>query len=139
MSLRLPSVPPLPRVTWGPSLLALLGLLSACRSGPTPTPSASKNTGQLVLVLSPKTASVVLDERPLLVPRSDGSVALGMPAGAHRVEVFAPGYFTAYREVVLTPASPVTLQVTLRADPDAQPDTAPARPFGPRPAAIEPP
>lgn len=119
--------------------LCLFSLVSACRSGPTPTDSRSKPLGQLVLQLSPKTASVVLDERPLLVPRSDGSVALGVPIGSHRVEVFAPGYFTAYRDVQLTAGSPVTLQITLRADPDAAPDTAPARPFGPRPAAIEPP
>lgn len=119
--------------------LGALAALSACRTGPTPTSNRAKPTGQLVLVVSPPTASVVLDERPLLVPRSDGSVTLGMPAGSHRVEVFAPGYFTAYREVQLSAGSPVTLQVALRADPDAPPDTAPARPFGPRPAAIEPP
>lgn len=124
-----------PRRCFGAAgLLGLLILASACRSSPTVTP---RETGQLVLQLRPKTASVVLDERPLLVPRSDGEVALGLPAGAHRVEVFAPGYFTAYRDVKLVPGSPVTLQVELRADPDAAPDTAPARPFGPRPAPIE--
>lgn len=117
-------------------LFGLLMLASACRSSPTPT-ATPRETGQLVLQLRPKTASVVLDERPLLVPRSDGEVALGLPAGAHRIEVFAPGYFTAYRDVKLVPGSPVTLQVELRADPDAAPDTAPARPFGPRPAPIE--
>lgn len=134
-----------PRRVWSavyvPAALCLgaLTAFSACRTGPTPTADHAKPTGQLVLILSPPTASVVLDERPLLVPRSDGSVTLGIPAGSHRIEVFAPGYFAAYREVQLSPGSPVTLQVALRADPDAPPDTAPARPFGPRPAAIEPP
>jgi hypothetical protein len=119
--------------------LTLFSLLPACRTGPTPTTNRSKETGQLVLVLSPKHASVVLDEKPLLVPRSDGSVALGMPVGSHRLEIFAPGYFTAYREVQLAAGSPVTVEVALRADPDAAQDTAPARPFGPRPAALDPP
>lgn len=114
-------------------VMAALFLLAlpACRSAPATTKSLP--SGQVWLQLEPATASVIIDERPLLVPREAGGLRLAMPIGPHRFEVSAPGYFAAYREVTVQLGSPQSVQITLRADPDAAPDATPARPFGPPP------
>lgn len=119
-----------------PALAALcLAALPACRSAPTPTKNLP--SGQVWLQLEPASASVIIDERPLLVPREAGGLRLAMPIGSHRFEVSAPGYFAAYREITVQTGSPQQLQIALRPDPDAAPDSAPARPFGPRPQPID--
>jgi hypothetical protein len=91
-----------------------LALVGACRSAPPPAPPS----GQLALELLPAQASVLIDDRPL-VRRADGPLRASLPVGAHRVEVYAPGYFHAYREVTVAASGTVQLRVVLRADPDA--------------------
>ena len=115
--------------------LGAFGALAGCRSAPAPIPAS----GHLSLQLSFPGASVVLDERPLLAPRQDGTLRVPVYVGAHRVEVYAPGYFTAYRDVQVTVATDARVAVTLRPDPDAAIDTAPARPLGPRTTLPDPP
>jgi hypothetical protein len=98
-------------------LLGLLLLLGgACRSAPPPPPPS----GQLWLELLPPQANVLVDDRPLL-RRPDGSLRVGLPAGAHRVEAYAPGFFHAYRDVSVVAAGEARLKVVLRPDPDVVP------------------
>jgi hypothetical protein len=98
------------------ALTAVL-LAGACKTAPPPPPPS----GQLLLSLSPPLASVLVDDRPLL--RQPGSAALrvSLPAGPHRVEVYAPGYFHAYRDVTVPVAAETRVEVALRADPDVLP------------------
>ncbi len=112
-----------------------LAAVPACRSAPTTTKNLP--SGQVWLQLEPPSASVIIDERPLLVPAEAGGLRLAMPIGPHRVEVSAPGYFAAYREITVQIGSPQAVQIALRPDPDAAPDSAPARPFGPRPRPLD--
>lgn len=106
------------RALW--AMWALLGvsiclLQGACRSAPPTLPS-----GQLWLELSPAKASVLVDDRPLLGrANSSGTLHVMLPPGPHRVEVYAPGYFHAYRDIAIGAASPANLRIALRADPDA--------------------
>lgn len=94
---------------WGAILV-----VSACRSAPPPPPPS----GQLLLELLPSQASVLVDDRPVL-RRGVGTLRVTLPAGPHRVEVYAPGYFHAYREVAVSAAGEARLKVALRPDPDA--------------------
>jgi hypothetical protein len=73
---------------------------------------------------------VLIDDR-LLPRQSDGGLRAALSLGAHRVEVYAPGYFHAYRDIELPTATEVRIEVSLRANPDAQGDTAPAGSVGP--------
>ena len=98
-----------------PGLLAAV-LVTGCKSAPPPPPPS----GQLFLELSPSQASVLVDDRPLL-RRAVGPLRVSLPAGAHRVEVYAPGYFHAYRDIAITAAAEARLQVALRPDPDVLP------------------
>jgi hypothetical protein len=79
----------------------------------------------------PLQASVLVDDR-LLPRQSDGGLRAALTPGPHRVEVYAPGYFHAYRDVELPTPNELHLQVSLRKNPDAQVDNTPARPFGPQ-------
>ncbi len=111
-----------------------VALVGACRSAPPPAPPS----GQLLLELVPAQASVLVDDRPL-VRRPAGALRVELPVGAHRVEVYAPGFFHAYREVAIAQAAPAQLKVVLQADPDADSEKPePGErgllpPLGPRP------
>lgn len=99
----------------------LLGLVSAatvgCKSAPPPPPPS----GQLLIELVPGQASVLVDDRPLLRKPGGSVLRVSLPAGAHRVEVYAPGYFHAYRDISITASTESRLQVALRPDPDVLP------------------
>jgi len=99
----------------------LLGLLVAapfgCKSAPPPPPPS----GQLLIELVPGQASVLVDDRPLLRRPGASLLKVSLPAGPHRVEVYAPGYFHAYRDITVTASAESRLQVALRPDPDVLP------------------
>lgn len=124
------------RLTRGAILGAtLLALGSGCRSAPAARPAPP--AGLLVLVVSPPGGLLLLDDRPILARPDATRLSLEVPAGAHRVELRAPGYFTAYRDVTVPPRAlgEQRLDVALRPDPDAEPETAtPARPLGTLPS-----
>jgi hypothetical protein len=103
------------RGLWLGGLLVAL-LHGGCKTAPPPPPPS----GQLFLELTPPQASVLVDDRPLL-RRGMGALRVSLPAGAHRVEVYAPGYFHAYRDIAITAATESRLQVALRPDPDVLP------------------
>jgi hypothetical protein len=110
------------------ALAGLLGVVGAvgCRSTP-----AARPTGTLLLSVAPAGVTILLDDRPLPARSGDALLRVAVTSGAHRIELRAPGYFTAYRDVAVTAASEQRLSVVLRPDPDAVPlTTAPARPFG---------
>jgi hypothetical protein len=92
-----------------------LALLAGCQSAPPAIPD-----GRLRLELTPLEASVLVDDRPLL-RHASGALLVKLPTGAHRVEVYAPGYFHAYRDVVVTSSAESSLKVALRPDPDMVP------------------
>lgn len=96
--------------------LLLSGSLG-CKSAPPPPPPS----GQLLLELLPGQASVLFDDRPLLRKPGGSVLKVSLPAGPHRVEVYAPGYFHAYRDIAITAQAESRLQVTLRPDPDVLP------------------
>lgn len=100
------------------AVLFFWGFGGGCRSAPPPPPP----TGQLWLEVTPSHARVLVDDRPL-IRRSgvSGALRVALPAGAHRVEVYAPGYFHAYRDVAVAAASEARLKVVLRSDPDMLP------------------
>ena len=118
-----------------PVFALLLAVWPGCRSAP--STKQSLPSGQVWLQLEPPSASVIIDEKPLLVPREAGGLRLSMPIGPHRFEISAPGYFAAYRDVTVQTGSPQSVQIALRPDPDAAIDSAPARPFGPRPRPLD--
>lgn len=114
--------------------LALAGLVgfagfvgaAGCRSTP-----AARPTGTLLLSVAPAGVTILLDDRPLPARSGDALLRVAVTSGAHRIELRAPGYFTAYRDVAVAAAGEQRLSVVLRPDPDAVPlTTAPARPFG---------
>lgn len=104
-----------------------LGLAQpGCRTAPTTRPQ-----GTLLLSVSPAGVTILLNDRPLPTRSSEALLRLAVGAGPHRLELRAPGYFTAYRDVTITAAAEQRLSVTLRPDPDAAPlSTAPTRPLG---------
>ncbi len=97
------------------AMIVPLLAVGACRSAPPAPPS-----GRLWLELSPPQANVLIDDKPLL-RQADGTLRVSLPAGAHRVEVYTPGYFHAYRDVTVAAALTTRLKVALRADPDVLP------------------
>jgi hypothetical protein len=109
----------------GSRRLARLGLFAGlffgapfgCKSAPPPPPPS----GQLLLELQPGQASVLVDDRPLLRRPDSSLLKVSLPAGPHRLEVYAPGYFHAYRDITITASTESRLQVALRPDPDVLP------------------
>jgi hypothetical protein len=104
-----------------------LGLgLGGCRSAP-----AARPTGTLLLSVTPAGTTLLLDDRPLPARSGEALLRVAMAPGPHRLELRAPGYFTAYRDVAVVAATEQRLSVALRPDPDAAPiSTTPARPLG---------
>jgi hypothetical protein len=107
-------------------------LTSGCKSTP-----AAKPSGVLWLNLSPPTATVIVDEQPILARPGAVTLRISLRPGAHRLELRAPAYFPAYRDLDIPSAGERRLDITLRADPDAEPPTSgPTRPLGQLPTAI---
>lgn len=107
-------------------LAGFVGLSAGCRSTP-----AARPTGTLLLSVAPAGVTILLDDRPLPARSGDALLRVAVTSGAHRLELRAPGYFTAYRDVAVAAASEQRLSVMLRPDPDAAPlPSTPARPFG---------
>lgn len=98
-------------------LALLLCAALGCKSAPPPPPPS----GQLLIELLPGQASVLVDDRPLLRKPGSSLLRVSLPAGPHRVEVYAPGYFHAYRDIAITASAESRLQVALRPDPDVLP------------------
>jgi hypothetical protein len=108
-------------------LLGLIGCLG-CKSAPTQKPS-----GILWLNLSPPSATVIVDEQPVVARPGAVTLRISLRPGPHRLMLRAPGHFTAYRDVdiVSAPGGDRHLDVALRPDPDAEQELAtPARPLG---------
>lgn len=100
-----------------PLVMALVMALAGCKSAPPPPPPS----GQLLLELSPGLASVLVDDRPLLRKPGGSALRVPLPVGAHRIEIYAPGFFHAYREIDVRQATETRVQVALRPDPDVVP------------------
>ena len=111
-----------------------LALLAAggCKSAPT-----AKPTGILWLNLSPPSATVIIDEQPILARPGAVTLRISLRAGTHRLELRAPAYFPAYRDLDIPSAGERRLELALRADPDAEsPAAAPTRPLGQLPTVV---
>ena len=108
--------------------LALSVLVSlGCKSAPPPPPPS----GVVVLQVEPASASLLVDEQPVMSTPGAARRKLSLPAGAHRLEARASGYFPLYRDLQVIAAQEQPLTLTLRADPDAEPpDTSSVRPLG---------
>ena len=96
--------------------LALLGLVTlGCKSAPPPPPPS----GVVVLQVEPASASLLVDEQPVMSTPGAARRKLSLPAGAHRLEARA---------------SADKIWSAIRADqplPDAEPpDTSSVRPLG---------
>lgn len=110
--------------------------LCGCHAAPATPP-----LGTLVLGVSPVTATVFLDEQPLLLRQTGGQPArVRMPAGPHRLEVRAVGYLTRFYDLAVRASADSVLSVSLHPDPEADLDTqsAATTPFAPRPLPIPP-
>lgn len=97
-----------------------------CRSAP-----PSRPEGILVLRVEGPAPLCYVDDVPVtLFP---GATRITVPAGQRRIEVRAPGHFTAYREVRVPPRGRTELSIRLRPDPDAGPSarSAPSLPLSP--------
>jgi hypothetical protein len=115
-------------------LLGTAGCLSGCLRGP-----AAKPTGILLLDLSPPSATVLIDEQPVAARMGAATLRISLSTGAHRLEIRAPAYFPAYRDLSIARASQSRLMVALRPDPDAELDSQSstlARPLGQLPSTI---
>lgn len=112
--------------------LLTLGLLlgGGCKSAP-----SAKPTGVLWLNLKPPSATVLVDEQPIVARPGAVTLRIALRAGPHRLELRAPGHFPAYRDLELPSAGELRLDVALRPDPDAEPE-APARPLGQLPPPV---
>ena len=114
-----------------PGALLTLGLLlGGCKSAP-----PAKPTGVLWLNLKPPSATVLVDEQPIVARPGAVTLRIALRAGPHRLELRAPGHFPAYRDLELPSAGELRLDVALRPDPDAEPE-APARPLGQLPTQV---
>ena len=115
------------------SALALLLLFTAeCKSAP-----VAKPAGVVWLNLAPPSATVLLDEQPVAARIGAATLRIAVRPGAHRLELRAPGYFPAYRDLAIQSAGEVRLDVALRPDPDAEPGIdAATRPLAPPPARL---
>ncbi len=77
-------------------------------------------------------AAVFVDDA--IVPVAPGGSRVKLLSGVHRIEVRAPGCFTAYREISVPAGETREIDLPLRPDPDAevdpacQPLSAPAKP-----------
>lgn len=111
----------------GPLLALLLG---GCKSAPPAKPS-----GILWLNLKPPSATVLVDEQPIVARPGAVTLRIALRAGPHRLELRAPGHFPAYRDLELPSAGELRLDLALRPDPDAEPE-APARPLGQLPTPV---
>lgn len=112
-------------------LLALL-FCGGCKSAP-----VAKPTGVLWLNLSPPSATVIIDEQPILARPGAVTLRIVLRAGTHRLELRAPSYFPAYRDLDIASAGERHLDVALRADPDAEPaGLLPVRPLGQLPTTV---
>lgn len=112
----------------GPLLALLLG--GGCKSAPPAKPS-----GVLWLNLKPPSATVLVDEQPIVARPGAVTLRIALRAGPHRLELRAPGHFPAYRDLELPSAGELRLDLALRPDPDAEPE-APARPLGQLPTPV---
>lgn len=122
---------PAARIRWRNLALGLL-LATGCKSAP-----VAKPAGVLWLNLTPPAATVLLDEQPVVARAGAVTLRIAVRAGAHRLELRAPGYFPAYRDLDIPSAGQVRMDVALRPDPDAEPPTdAAARPLAPPPAKL---
>lgn len=111
--------------------LALL-LVAGCKSAP-----PAKPAGVLWLNLKPPSATVLLDEQPVVARPGAVTLRIAVRPGAHRLELRAPGHFTAYRDLDIASAGEVRIDLALRPDPDAEPQSdAPARLPGPLPPKL---
>ena len=115
----------------------LFGAVAGCHRQASPAPTAT-----LVLSVSPAVTTVLLDDQPLLVrSASGGPVRLRVPVGPHRIEVRALRHLAAYREVVATQGEEAKVSITLRRDPEAEPDAdsdaSVGQPFAPTPRPPE--
>jgi hypothetical protein len=119
-------------MTSGRALLLAALLAAGCKSAPT-----AKPTGILWLNLSPPSATVIVDEQPLLARPGAVTLRISLRAGPHRLLLRAPSYFPAYRDLDIPSAGERHLDVALRPDPDGElPSASPARPLGQLPTAI---
>lgn len=119
------------------ALLVGAVILAGCHRQASPAPTAT-----LVLSVSPSVATVLLDDQPLLVRSASGGPArVRIPSGQHRIEVRALRHLAAYREVVAKPGEEAIVNVSLRRDPEAEPDvgsdSATGQPFAPSPRPKE--
>ena len=111
----------------------LLGLLlgGGCKSAP-----AAQPTRVLWLSHKPPSATVLVDEQPIVARPGAVTLRIALRAGPPRLELRAPGHFPAYRDLELPSAGELRLDVALRPDPDAEPE-APARPLGQLPTHVQ--
>lgn len=117
------------RLAWNRLALLALLLAAGCKSAP-----AAKPTGILWLNLKPPSATVLVDEQPVVARPGAVTLRIAIGAGAHRLELRAPGHFPAYRDLDIPSAGEVRMDLALRPDPDAEPlGDGPARPLGPPP------
>jgi len=99
----------------------VVAMLLGCRGAPRPLPE-----GALVLRVEGPAPLAYVDEQPVtLYPGR--ATRISVPGGLRRIEVRAPGHFTAYREAYVPPRGRVELTVPLRPDPDAEPSAGPPR------------
>ena len=119
-------------MTSGRALLLTVLLAAGCKSAPT-----AKPTGVLWLNLSPPSATVIVDEQPLLARPGAVTLRIALRAGPHRLELRAPAYFPAYRDLDIPSAGESRLTVALRPDPDAELESAgPTRALGQLPTVL---
>ena len=117
----------------GMALGLLLGL-GGCHSTPAVVPS-----GTPVLQFSPQTATVLLDDQPLLLRAAASAPArVRVATGPHRLEVRAIGYLTRFQDVQVQTGADSVLSVSLHPDPesDLEPQGAATQPFAPRPREL---
>lgn len=119
----------------GPQLLGALLTVGLLLTGGCKTAPPAKPGGVLWLNLRPPSATVLVDEQPIVARPGAVTLRIALRAGPHRLELRAPGHFPAYRDLELPSAGELRLDVALRPDPDAEPD-APARPLGQLPTRV---
>jgi hypothetical protein len=98
-----------------------LGLFALLLSACAPTAKAVRVDGQLSVACAVANARVYVDD--IFAGRAVElrGRALLVPTGAHRVEVRAEGYFSAYRDVKVMPHQRETVAVDLHRIPDNEP------------------
>ncbi len=113
------------------SLGFCLAATAAGCHGPAPAPP----TGVLVLSVVPQRSTVLLDDRPLLVPNPGQQPArFRLSVGPHRIEVRAMGHLARFYDVAIQAGADAVISASLHPDPEAEPDSTPAstEAFAPR-------